>query len=1365
MCTIMASNPLIAEQQKIQRQIEALQRRLAPLGSAADEPLGSAADEPLSSSDLSDDDGSEGSNQGQAVMVQEDIVAERERIQREIEDLERTLGPDASLVDIQANDDEENDNEAGDATDSSEDDSSEELNLPQTVETCLQMNLVYQKILEEKLVELERLLRENQEHQREVMAQVSGSVPQPGSSAVGPQKLFMGNFLKPYFKDKVTGFGPPANSETRDKMNKGTRTFDLKKIQRWEGWQKSLLLKSVVSDAMKRLLQPKLSKVDYLTEKMSKANDIERQIIQKQICEIEKEMGDISAMREEDLAGNRHDDHDWEKIANVDFEGTRSAEDMRRFWENYLHLSINKSCWKEEEIEKLRGIVEQHQSCNWDQIAEDLGTNRTAFMCLQTHQRYINKNFKKKGWTKEEDEVLRDLVDKMRIGNFIPYTQISYFMEGREAAQLIYRWTQVLDPTLRKGHWTKDEDEMLLRAVAKYGVRDWWKIRNEVPGRNDGQCRDRYLDCLREDVKKGRWSQEEESMLIRLVEKYGAGRWAKIASEIPNRIDSQCLQKWKLMTGVKSKVERTRKSKGGKRRRGRNRSKRRTKKKREELDRVASEEEEEEEGEELVYMDSEDEAAPPKNHQEANLQDKYVQSKMDEWVPKMMPLLLRLGPGVVRATPKNPVSQMEAEGKSKLGRIRSQNSVAGKHEPVGVRSTILDKQGCPLEVIMEVEPFTQPPEKERQFENEMIRVSLSEVKNLIRCPGSPASKQQKTCLLGQVGLKRTVAGGKCQQASANSAAKDNKFMNSQLLVAILPWMGNMLLPFSSELKRRRKADVVRLKGEAIGLSSTPVFKLLLSVLRIDAEGCKKVIEKKRIMASKTPAQAPPPQPRRKRAQPNTVAEMLYKKRCQEERLSQEKSQAFVPCLVVPQNVLFAQVLVPAVPPGLPPQPSSGEGAAKAGKAREGTLSKKRARKPAEKAVTNKARTKRIQLAPKQEIASVQPELPKGEAFAKPLTWVMTPTGLLPVSGLAMPLAAGGVTSPAPVVVNQQVSLGLTAGAKTAKPLLQVKDASRGPGLAPLTLSILSPGVTTASPAAGMGCLPSSKPMEIHGSGLGSPAPISSPTPTAAQTSTTSLPAGQNAVQQKQALPFIQLLHPSGPVTAPSKAPLPVPGPQKNPDRVLQPGASPVRVTPAPHQGPGASPLSLDPSLMFLEEEPQVMEWMKGTGGVTVPQLDVTLPYLPPFVSSLTTLTTLLQRKRALECNALKLVGSSGEAGDEEAWRDAVRKQVAEKLSGNPAYLLLKARFLSCFTIPALLATIHPLRRPKSSSILSDDSSEAEEEVQEEVKKDVVEGAETADGDTELRSVQSAPLSTAEAEEPGTFTGITTRRQRRRLRKL
>lgn len=33
--------------------------------------------------------------------------------------------------------------------------------------------------------------------------------------------------------------------------------------------------------------------------------------------------------------------------------------------------------------------------------------------------------------------------------------------------------------------------QKLLRAVAKYGEQDWFKIRAEVPGRSDAQCRDR----------------------------------------------------------------------------------------------------------------------------------------------------------------------------------------------------------------------------------------------------------------------------------------------------------------------------------------------------------------------------------------------------------------------------------------------------------------------------------------------------------------------------------------------------------------------------------------------------------------------------------------------------------------------------------------------------------------------------------------------------------------------------------------------------------------------------------------------------------------------------------------------------------
>uniref|UniRef100_A0A3P8WX12 Uncharacterized protein n=1 Tax=Cynoglossus semilaevis TaxID=244447 RepID=A0A3P8WX12_CYNSE len=75
--------------------------------------------------------------------------------------------------------------------------------------------------------------------------------------------------------------------------------------------------------------------------------------------------------------------------------------------------------------------------------------NDKPFMCLQTYQRFVSKTVKRSKWTPDEDNQLRELVEKMRIGNFIPYTQ-----SNDHTDQLIYRWNHVLDPTLRKGHWT-----------------------------------------------------------------------------------------------------------------------------------------------------------------------------------------------------------------------------------------------------------------------------------------------------------------------------------------------------------------------------------------------------------------------------------------------------------------------------------------------------------------------------------------------------------------------------------------------------------------------------------------------------------------------------------------------------------------------------------------------------------------------------------------------------------------------------------------------------------------------------------------------------------------------------------------------
>ncbi|TSM86001.1 snRNA-activating protein complex subunit 4 [Bagarius yarrelli] len=675
-------------------------------------------------------------------------------------------------------------------------DSDEDLDLPQDLETCLQMNLVYQEVLKEKLSDLERLLKENREQQKDLEEQLSG--PSSTSAGVPHQRLFLGNFMKPYFKDKLTALGPPANEETKERLANGTKPCDERKIKRWEPWQKTLLIKSVVTDTMKRMLQPKLSK----------------------------------SLREDQLYGARHDYHDWDKIANTDFECFRQPDDLMRFWQNYLHPSINKSTWSQDEIGKLADVAEQHMNCHWEQIAESLGTNRTAFMCFQTYQRYISKRFKKREWNNEEDQLLRELVEKMRIGNFIPYTQISYFMEGRDNSQLIYRWTCVLDPSLKKGPWTKEEDELLLKAVKKYGCKEWWKIKLEVPGRTDNACRDRYLDCLQDDVKKGAWSDEEVELLKKLVEKYGVGKWSKIAAEIPNRLDCQCLHKWKWMQKVARK--------GIKRGRGRSVNREPEMKRRcmkqTNLRKVKTESDASGDEEKITYTDS-DAEQPVKNvcvHPVEDCTREYVQPDMKKWIP-------------VRG---NMLAHSSVNVNTTLVRLPTEAEESGTDR---VRNTVLDKLGNPVKTYVGMEPpALQNPNL--IDEHTMIMVSEYDVKHLLICMRKSLFKARsskiQTRLASCTNQNITKNDQKEEKQKAESGKRRRPALavtqkSYDLMLAITPWVGNVIMhiPFSG--KRVCEADIVQKRAADVPLLKSPVFLLFLQALKVDADGCKKVIESRK----------------------------------------------------------------------------------------------------------------------------------------------------------------------------------------------------------------------------------------------------------------------------------------------------------------------------------------------------------------------------------------------------------------------------------------------------------------------------------------------------------------------------------------
>ncbi|XP_073670134.1 snRNA-activating protein complex subunit 4-like isoform X2 [Paramisgurnus dabryanus] len=832
----MATSDLLVERDKIQKEIFAIEISLRADG-------GNITD--LLSLDASSDDESVDSGPAVNEAVHDDLETERQRIQREIEELENTLGVNGELFDIEEESEHDSDFSNEDRV---------ELDLPQNIETCLQINLVYQEVLKEKLSELEKLLRDNQQQQKEIEGQLSGPTTYSSSSPGGIpiQKLFLGYFMKPYFKDKLTALGPPANDETKERMSHATRPICELKIKRWEVWQKALLTNAVATDTMKRMLKPKLSKLDYLSGKMSKAKDTEKEEMKKQIDLIQEDIAEISAMTKEQLLGDRNDDHDWEKISNIDFEGLRHADDLKRFWQNYLHPSINKTAWKQEEIDKLREIVQEYNCCHWDEIAEALGTKRTAFMCFQTYQRYISKTFRRKGWTKEEDQILRELVKKMRVGNFIPYMQMSYFMMGRESSQLLYRWTSSLDPSIKKGPWSKEEDQLLRNAVAKYGTKEWGKIRTEVPGRTDGACRDRYLDCLQENVKKGAWSIEEVELLKQKVEKYGAGKWTKIASEIPNRIDTQCQSKWKQLTQINQGYSRKRKpvqqvkltstvQQETKRRKV-------IQKKMKAIKITLSSED----GKQVKveYKDSDAEADVPSHEdllQETRVKD-YIQPDIKNWIPlNTKPSVCPVG--TVRtlwvSLSTNGDDLKEPNKPTTSGRNRSKNSICPPVEPSLVRNTNLDHFGNVERTYVGIDATVLPNPADN--EKTLIKVPANDVKHLMQGKATSVNKKDK---------RKSPKDKKKRQAQNWSS------LNYELLKGITPWIGNVILPVEANKQKLCEAEIIGRKAAEIPLLKTQVFSFFFKTLHIDAEACKNVIKvqqkrKLRMPGSKSKPQTVP----------------------------------------------------------------------------------------------------------------------------------------------------------------------------------------------------------------------------------------------------------------------------------------------------------------------------------------------------------------------------------------------------------------------------------------------------------------------------------------------------------------------------
>ncbi|KAL4069412.1 hypothetical protein J3A83DRAFT_3553486 [Scleroderma citrinum] len=150
-------------------------------------------------------------------------------------------------------------------------------------------------------------------------------------------------------------------------------------------------------------------------------------------------------------------------------------------------------------------------------------------------------------WTAQEDELLVRAVAEH--GENDNWKRVAMCIPGRTNKACRKRWLHSLSPDVKKTAWTPEEDRRLLELYALHAGK-WAAIAKQIPGRTDDACSKRYREALDPQLKKGDWSAEEDAQLLEAYKQLG-GRWGQVGQQL-QRSGLGCRNRWRLLERKRS---------------------------------------------------------------------------------------------------------------------------------------------------------------------------------------------------------------------------------------------------------------------------------------------------------------------------------------------------------------------------------------------------------------------------------------------------------------------------------------------------------------------------------------------------------------------------------------------------------------------------------------------------------------------------------------------------------------------------------------------------------------------------------------------------------------------------------------------